>query len=207
MKKFELIINNEQPISAISIVDEPAIEENFITLTKDKKQQIVKLSSDEQRIITGPALIPDKLIYRNSEFYLGECEIFFSKETIKEASKLFLSGKNVHNTTLQHEAKTSKFDLVESWIILNKNIDKSTALGFDLPEGTWMLSYYVNDDDLWKNIKAGNFNGFSIESMFSGVEIKNGVVNNSTQNKELLSKEEKQEAVDYLINKLKKINK
>lgn len=197
MKKFELIINKDQPITAISIVDEPALEENFICLNKQDRK--VKLSIDDQRIITGPALIPDKLIYRNYEFGLGECEIFFSAETIKEASKLFLSGKNVHNTTIQHEIPTEKLDLAESWVILDKDNDKAKALGFDLPVGTWMVSYYVPDVDLWDSIKAGNFNGFSIESSFASIEVVQ-----SKQQQELLSQQEKLEAIEYLKHKITK---
>lgn len=202
MKKFELIINKDQPITAISIVDAPAVEENFICL--NKQNQEIKLSIDEQRIITGPALIPDKLIYRNSEFSLGECEVFFSAETIKEASKLFLSGNNVHNTTIQHEIPTEKLDLAESWVILDKDCDKAKALGFDLPVGTWMVSYYVPDVDLWNSIKAGNFNGFSIESSFSSVEILQSENKQQQQQQELLSKQEKLEAIEYLKTKITK---
>ena len=163
---IELIIDEESDIAgiqAISIVDNPAIEEDFIAL----KSQEVKLAEvdKEKKIIMGPALIPNKQIFR--KFGEQEYYIYFSEETVKKASELFLTKGNQNNSTLEHEIKLNGLSVVESWIIEDEKQDKSNKYGFNLPIGTWMVSMKVNNDDVWNNyVKSGKVKGFSIEGHF-----------------------------------------
>lgn len=167
IKVIELIIDEENGVSgidAISIVDDPAIQEDFIMLSS----QEVKLAEvdDEKQILMGPALIPNKKIYRRS----GEDEyyIYFSPETVRKASELYLARGYQNNATLEHEDKLEGLSVVESWIIDDTNQDKSRKYGFDLPNGTWMVSMKVYDDSVWSNyVKTGKVNGFSIEGHFA----------------------------------------
>jgi hypothetical protein len=169
MKKVELKVNRNQMddftgVFAISIVKSPAIQRNFIKLAEEKPVQMV-LSNQEQRIITGPALIPDKMIYRNAESLGGEeGYVYFSQNTIKEVAELFLGDLRNNNTTLEHQEKCIDLALVESWIVQDPGKDKSYALGIEVPAGTWMVSYKVLNDQLWEEIKSGKYNGFSIEA-------------------------------------------
>ena len=163
---IELIIDEESDIAgiqAISIVDNPAIEEDFIAL----KSQEVKLAEvdKEKKIIMGPALIPNKKIFR--KFDDQEYYIYFSEDTVKKASELFLTKGNQNNSTLEHEIKLNGLSVVESWIIEDEKQDKSNKYGFNLPIGTWMVSMKVNNDDVWNNyVKSGKVKGFSIEGHF-----------------------------------------
>jgi len=163
---IELIIDEESDIAgiqAISIVDNPAIEEDFIAL----KSQEVKLAEvdKEKKIIMGPALIPNKKIFR--KFDEQEYFIYFSEDTVKKASELFLTKGNQNNSTLEHEIKLNGLSVVESWIIEDEKQDKSNKYGFNLPVGTWMVSMKVNNDDVWNNyVKSGKVKGFSIEGHF-----------------------------------------
>jgi hypothetical protein len=165
MQIFELVIDGKADgIDAISVVDRPAIEENFIAL---KEQHEVKLAEvdNEQRILMGAALVPNKQIYRKSgeqEFY-----VYFSKETIKQASELFLMNGYQNNATLMHDKKISDMSVVESWIIDDEVNDKSVKYGFNLPVGTWMISMKCNNQEIWDKVKAGEIKGFSIEGYFA----------------------------------------
>ena len=167
IKVIELIIDEENEISgidAISIVDDPAIQEDFIMLSS----QEVKLAEvdQEKKILMGPALIPNKKIYRRN----GEDEyfIYFSKDTVRKASELFLTKGNQNNATLEHDGKLDGLSVVESWIIDDTNQDKSRKYGFDLPNGTWMVSMKVYDEDVWSDyVKTGKVKGFSIEGHFA----------------------------------------
>ena len=167
IKVIELIIDEENEISgidAISIVDDPAIQEDFIMLSS----QEVKLAEvdQEKQILMGPALIPNKKIYRRN----GEDEyfIYFSKETVRKASELFLTKGNQNNATLEHDGDLEGLSVVESWIIDDTNQDKSRKYGFDLPDGTWMVSMKVYDDSVWSDyVKTGKVKGFSIEGHFA----------------------------------------
>lgn len=168
MKVIELLIDEEADFSgieAISIVDRPAIEENFIALSKEQKIELAEVDK-EKRILMGAALIPNKNIYRQN----GEDEyyIYFSDDTVRQASQLFLMRGNQNQSTLEHEAKLHGLSVVESWIIEDDVHDKSRKFGMDLPLGTWMVSMKVNNDEVWENyVKTGLVSGFSIEGYFT----------------------------------------
>jgi hypothetical protein len=168
MKIIELLIDEEALLSgieAISIVDRPAIQENFITLKEQAKLSLAEVDK-EKRILMGPALIPNKNIYREDED--GEYYIYFSDDTVRKASELFLSRGNQNKSTLEHEASLHGLTVVESWIIEDELHDKSKKYDFNLPVGTWMVSMKVNNDEVWeKYVKTGLVKGFSIEGYFT----------------------------------------
>jgi hypothetical protein len=168
MEVFELFIDEESldsGIQAISIVENPAIEEDFVAL-KAQKIELAEVNA-EKRILMGPALIPDKKIYRRNE--LGdEYEIFFSEDTVRKASQLFLSRGNQNNSTLEHEYALKGMSVVESWIVEDEKKDKSALYNLNMPKGTWMVSVKVNNDEVWEEfVKTGRVRGFSIEGYFS----------------------------------------
>ena len=144
MKIVELILDEDSEIGieAISVVESPAIEEDFVAL----KSQEFKLAEvdKERRILMGALLIPNKPIYRRSgddEYY-----IYFSKETVLKASQMYLMQGNQNNSTLEHQYKIQGLTLVESWLVEDKVHDKSVKYGMDLPLGTWVGSVKVNND-------------------------------------------------------------
>ena len=166
MEIIELLIDEnkiESGINAVSVVESPAIEENFVALKKHEVE--LKEVDGEKRILMGAALIPNKQIYRKNgdkEFY-----IYFSEETVRKASELFLMRANQNNATLEHEKKMlDGMSVVESWIIEDENTDRSRLYNFNLPKGTWMISMKVNNDEIWNKVKAGEVKGFSIEGYF-----------------------------------------
>jgi hypothetical protein len=163
---IELLIDEtkeEMGINAVSVVESPAIEENFIALKKHEVE--LKEVDAEKRILMGAALVPNKQIYRRNkdkEFY-----IYFSEDTVRKASELFLMRSNQNNATLEHERKMlDGMSVVESWIIEDEKTDKSRLYNFNLPKGTWMISMKVNNDDVWQKVKDGEVKGFSIEGHF-----------------------------------------
>ena len=168
MKIIELLIDEEAMLSgieAISIVDKPAIEENFIALKEQPKVQLAEVDK-EKKILMGAALVPDRNIYRKE----GENEyfIYFSKDTVRKASELFLMRGNQNKSTLEHQADLHGLSVVESWIIEDETHDKTRKYGLDMPVGTWMVSMKVNNNEVWeKYIKTGLVKGFSIEGYFT----------------------------------------
>jgi len=165
MKIIELIIdetNEDYGVEAISVVENPAIEIDFVAL---KKHEVLLKADDEKKILLGAGLVPNKQIYRFDES-IGEYYIWFSKDTIRKASELFLKSGNQSNATFEHERDIEGMVVVESWIVENPEIDKAKLYGFDVPEGTWMLSMKCENDSLWNEVKA-NCKGFSIEGHFA----------------------------------------
>jgi len=166
MKIIELILdeeNEDNGITAISVVENPAIEEDFIAL---KNQEVKFAEQDkEKRILMGAALIPNKPIYRKNEE--DEYYIFFSKDTVRKASELFFIKGNQSESTLEHKVALEGLTVVESWIV-ESDKDKSRHYGMEVPVGTWMVSMKVNNDEVWNEyVKSGKVKGFSIEAYFS----------------------------------------
>lgn len=168
MKIIELFIDEEgllSGIDAISIVEKPAIEENFIALSEEKQVQLAEVDK-EKKILMGAALIPNKNIYRRNgddEYY-----IYFSEDTVRKAAELFLMQGNQNRSTLEHQAELHGLSVVESWIVEDETHDKSRKYGLNMPLGTWMVSMKVNNDEVWEDyVKSGKVKGFSIEGYFT----------------------------------------
>lgn len=169
-------LNSE--VDAISIVEYPAIEQNFVYLNRDKAMFSV---NQEKRMLYGPVLIPDFPIYRNNGY--EEYNIVFSANAIEQLSKRFMTEARNNQWTTEHSMETDALSVVETWI-KSGGSDKSALLGFDLPDGTWFAGVSVNDNTLWEQIKAGQFKGFSVESFLDLREMENNFNKQSNMNKE-----------------------
>jgi hypothetical protein len=168
IETIELFIDDSEDsgIDAISFVEFPAIEENFIALNEHKVE--LKTIDEDKRLVIGLALVPDKLIYRRNKGF--EYNITFSKDTVRKASEKYLKSLKIHNTTTEHETEVDGVYLTESWIVEDTNMDKTALHGLKAPVGAWAVSMRVNNDDVWENVKKGNYLGFSIEGFFTDRE-------------------------------------
>lgn len=125
-----------------------------------------RIADEEQRLLYGPVMVPNKMILRRDEggepFY-----VFFSRKTIKKMAEKFLQQNKLHNTDIEHDGLvTTNNKLVESWVSDSMVHDKSYAMGFALPKGTWYVGYKINDDETWADIKEGRLKGFSLSGQF-----------------------------------------
>lgn len=167
MNVYELFIEEDSELSgiqAISIVEEPAIEEDFIALSAEKIE-LAKVD-EKKKILMGPALIPNKKILRASKD--DDYYIYFSEDTVRKASQLFLARGKQNNSTLEHEYDIKGMSVVESWIVEDTEKDKTRLYNLNVPKGTWMVSVKVNNDEIWEEyVETGKVKGFSIEGYFS----------------------------------------
>ena len=167
MKRFELKKKDwlESSVFRIALVESPAIETDFIFLSK--QDYPIQLSvQDEKRMIYSPVLIPDKIIPRVSD--AGDpYEIYFSGDTIEEIAKDYMLKKvtlGEWNSEHNENQKLEGVDVVENWIVQNPLNDKATELGFKVPAKTWMQGTYISNDDVWAKIKDGTYKGISVEA-------------------------------------------
>jgi len=166
----ELIIsddNQELAIDAISLVTSPAIEQDFVYFGKEKNNLTFAKVDEEKRMLVSPALIPNKQIFRHDPNTDSDYYVYFSKETVRKASELYLKHNNHHKATYQHQDRVSGVLTVESWIIEDTKLDKSTLYGYSLPVGTWMVKLKISNDEIWSKIKEGELKGLSIEGYFT----------------------------------------
>ena len=169
-KIVELIIqdeNQELAIDAISLVTSPAIEQDFVFFGKEKNNLTFAKVDEEKRMLVSPALIPNKQIFRHDPNTDSDYYVFFSKATVRKASELYLKHNNHHKATYQHQDRVSGILTVESWIIEDTKLDKSTLYGYSLPVGTWMVKLSISNDEIWSKIKSGELKGLSIEGYFT----------------------------------------
>ena len=193
MEVIEMIINDKsehQGVYAMSVVENPAIEENWVALNKEFVE--LKSIDDEKRILMGAALIPNKQILRRDK-ERGEFKIYFSAETIRKTAELFLKRANQNNATIEHQHPIDGMSVVESWIIEDTKLDKSRIYNFDVPVGTWMISMKVDNDEIWNKVKEGEIKGFSIEGIYETINVE---FKADADNREILEK------IKQLISKL-----
>ena len=167
-KITELVIsddNEELSIDAISLVTSPAIEVDFVFFGKDKHNLTFSKIDEEKRMLISPALIPNKQIFRYNPNTDSEYYVYFSTDTVRKASELYLKYNNHHKATYQHQDRVAGVLTVESWI-KEGDQDKSKMYGYDLPNGTWFVKMKIENNDLWEKIKAGELKGLSIEGYF-----------------------------------------
>ena len=163
VKEYKVSLDSE--MFAVSLVEHPAIESDFMAFSKDSEKQEMVFSNDEKHNVCGAVLIPDKSIYRNN----GEEEYYitFSKESIEKLSRDYLKGLRQNNITLEHSEDADGISLCEMWIKSDMYKDKSVAMGLseDLPVGTLFATYHIDSIELWDKVKSGELKGFSIEAM------------------------------------------
>ena len=159
---FELKVEDASDgLFAVSFVESPAIERDFIFMSKEI--QFAEVSA-ERMLVAGPLLIPNKKILRlnadGSKYY-----VYFTEEGIETIGRKFMKDKLGDQVTLEHDAKTSGVYLSELWIVESPKTDKSALYGFTLPRGTLFGVYKVENKDVWEKVKDGTFKGFSIEAI------------------------------------------
>lgn len=189
LQDFEMIITDESTdgVFAISLVDRPAIQEDFIYLSSHDIE--LKVTNEEKREVVGIALIPNKKIYRN----IGgeEFNIYFTEQTIEKTNELFMRNLNLNKITSQHERDVEGVSVIESWIVEDSKQDKSNIYKLNAPVGSWIVKMKVYNDSEWVRVKNGEYKGFSIEGKYKESE----VLASSQENDEDLIKE-----IEDLIN-------
>ena len=160
---YKLVINPEDEdtgVEFVALVNTPAIERNFHAF---KSQKFT--ADDEKRIVTGPLMIPDQLIYRRDNSF-GEYYVTYDAEMVKKIAEKFMRTQNSNNVNKEHKDQVDGVFMFETFL-KDSSRGISAPNGFeDLPEGTWFGSYKVYNDEVWKDVKDGTFKGFSVEGEF-----------------------------------------
>ena len=149
LKCYDVAFDSD--VYCISLVQDPAIEVNYVALSKEKPLQIL-LEKEDKHIIVGCALVPDKPIYRrdgDEEFYIQ-----FSKETIEKLAHSYLANDRIYSFSTDHKDETDDVYIIETWLKTSEN-DKSKDYGLDVPIGSWMVMAKVENDEIWNRIKEG----------------------------------------------------
>jgi hypothetical protein len=166
--KITIEENKNFGVDKISLVDFPAIEEDFLSFSKESENdeiEILKFEVVEEMKLAGAFLIPDKPILRKHPKTGQKFYVIFTKEVIQQIAERFNENQFGGKFNEQHDSDVKDVFVLENWIIDSKQGDKSfTKFGFSYPEGTWFGVVKVKNEDLWNNkIKTGELRGFSVE--------------------------------------------
>jgi hypothetical protein len=173
--KIKVNPEDESGVYAVSLVDEPAIEYDWVKLSKQVEMNF-SLDTDK-KMLYGPMLVPNKMIYRKDENGY-EYNIMFEKDTIELIAEKFNKNKLGDKFNLQHSDTQVEAFLKENW--LTDNPDKSQKYGFDLPEGSWFGAVKIEDDNFWKNkVKEEEVKGFSVEILAGAELVELSITNNN----------------------------
>lgn len=173
-------VTRDSDVFAISLVEDPAIEINYIALAKEKPLQLL-LENEDKHLLIGCVLVPNKPIYRRTEdgeeFYIQ-----FDEKTVEYLAHNYLKNHRLENFTTDHLQEEDGICVVESWVKMSEN-DKSVEYGIDCPIGSWLIATKVDNDEVWQRIKGGELKGFSVEAFVNLEELN---LNKTYMNKENL---------------------
>jgi hypothetical protein len=185
MKKYRAKFNPERKgVYAISLVDEPAMDGDFIQFKKEEKQIKFAQIDESKRRVMGLILEPNKEVLRFNEEEQAYYTVYFEKQDIEDVAYNFQRQGNQNNSTIQHSGKAIEgVSFVETWIVENPKIDKSTNFGLEYPKGSWIGVMQLENEEVWNTyVKTGQVKGFSIDALMEFEEINLNKLNMDVKN-------------------------
>jgi hypothetical protein len=158
--------NKNKGVYAISLVNDPAIEEYFVQMSKEYDIKLAEIDK-EKRLFMTPVLIPNQKILRVDDNG-NPFNIVFEAETIAMAQQAFQKRGYQNESTLEHDInlKLDGVTFVETWVKKDEVHDQSVIKGFNQPIGTWFTIFRVDDDEVMAKIESGEIKGVSIDGAF-----------------------------------------
>ena len=175
MKLYELIVEDwdVDGVNALSLVSDPAIE---VMGTYFNKDQVMFKEIEEQGLFVSPILIPEKRILR-VDASGAPYEVFLSKKTVKDLAHMYLKNKFQDSVTIEHEDKVENVTLVESWVTDSFSKDKSKDYGINVPAGSWMGVFSIDNEEIREKFRNGEIGAISIEGIFAHLQRKESEAN------------------------------
>ena len=201
MRLFELVLeNDDEGVFALSFVENPAIEMDFVYFGEEYKFQQV---NEEKRLVVGPILVPNKKILRvdgSGQPY----EVYLSEDTVRRIAHNYMKNGYQNETTLEHDKKVDGISLTESWIVESREKDKSKLYNMTLPVGTWAGVFRIDNDEMWEDyIKSGKVKGISIEGIFEHLEKTTPEEMQSAMIMEAFQQTMEEEEAEYLLSQMR----
>ena len=163
MKLVELVIDDDEGVEFVSIVDDPAIESDFLAFKKEDFK--FKIQNKEKRIVSGYFMIADLPMMRMRNDTVFYC--VFRRHTIEKIVNKFMKEGLTNQTNLMHDSTAEGVYIIESLIVDSERGVAAPESFEKVPNGSWWGSMRVESDLVWEQVKSGEFRGFSVEGIFS----------------------------------------
>ena len=183
-REFTIDESKGQGTYALSLVENPAMQSEYITLSEEKVQLAV--TDKERGVIMGVALIPNRDVLRKGRNGKPDYYLYFSEETVRRSSEIFLENNYHQNSTLGHQTRLNGNVVIESWIKEDEVHDKSAIHNLDAPVGSWLVTMKVSDEQLIQMSKEGKLRGFSIEGMYDDADAEDEDINQDIEAAKLM---------------------
>lgn len=178
---YEALVSDEETgIMRVSLVDDPAVDSNFIKLAKERAVQLYRVQDEEKRLVRGVIMRADFPIFRCDDNY-GEYYVIYHADTIRVMAEKYLSEGRQNDVNLMHEEGSDVEGVrMVQWFIKDSGAGISPEGFADIEDGSLFAEYHVTNDEIWEQIKAGTFKGFSLEGVFELVpqQMKKQTLNN-----------------------------
>ena len=175
-----LVTEEETGIMRVSLVDDPAVDSNFIKLAKERAGQLYRVQDEEKRLVRGVIMRADFPIFRSDDNY-GEYYVIYHADTIRVMAEKYLAESRQNDVNLMHEEGSDVEGVrMVQWFIKDSAAGIAPEGFADIEDGSLFAEYHVTNDDVWEQIKAGTFKGFSLEGVFELVpqQMQNQTLNN-----------------------------
>ena len=152
----------------VSLVDDPAVQSDFEVFRKQQERPAMySVQNEEKRLVRGVILRADFPIYRRDNDGDPGYYVTFGADVIRQAAEKYLADGRQNAVDTDHDGKeVDDVQMVQLFI-------KDSAAGIapegfdDIADGSLFGEYHVTNDDVWDEIKAGTFKGFSVEIFYT----------------------------------------
>jgi len=161
---YDAIITDEATgMMKISLVDDPAVMSNFQAFDASRKMQMYSITNEEKRLVRGVVMRADFPIYRRDE-QMGEYYIIYKADTIRQMAEKYLAESRQNILNAMHQGEDLPDIYMVQYFIKGDGV---SVEGFDdIADGSLFAEFHITNDEVWEEVKAGTYKGFSLEGYF-----------------------------------------
>ena len=164
---FQALVDDEGTgMLRISLVDTPAVMSDFLAFSEEKVPVMYRVQDEEKRLVRGVVMRADFPIYRR-DARAGEYYIIYKADTIRIMAEKYLLESRQNNVNLMHEDGSDVDGVQMVQYFIKDSASGVSPEGFDdIADGSLFAEFHVVNDEVWDEIKAGTYKGFSLEGIF-----------------------------------------
>lgn len=199
-------VNDLSGLSIVSIVADPAIQQKFQTFAVAEK--VATTVDTERMLVMGPALVPNTPIYRHDA--TGEYYVTFTPQAIETMVHKYHANHRSNNSSFEHDGTLlNGITMVENFIVDRSRGQQPNSNYPNLSDGTWFVTFKIDNPEIWAAIKSGQFTGFSVEGLFNHIATTTKLHNRMKLSAEIYkdSTSKTTPAMDPILRTLNKIQK
>ena len=171
---YQALVDGEDTgMMRISLVDDPAVQSNFLAFSKQEKASRVPMmyaiQDEEKRLVLGVVMRADFPIYRRTKLEDGkdfEYYIIYKADTIRTMAEKYLAENRQNLVNLDHQEGTDQDGIQMVQLFIKGKGLTPDGFGEEIADGSLFAEFHITNDEVWDAIKDGTYKGFSLEGIF-----------------------------------------